>query len=96
MDTCIKVCIAEDHKLFRESLIDGLKLLDNINVLFGAENGQELLDKLECSKPDIIILDINMPVMSGLVALPKIKSKYPEIKVIMFSTYYDKLFILDS
>jgi DNA-binding NarL/FixJ family response regulator len=34
--------------------------------------------------------------MSGLVALPKIKSKYPEIKVIMFSTYYDKLFILDA
>lgn len=89
----IKVCIADDNKAIRESVSSILKYLDNIEVLFGAANGQELLDQLKKSKPDVIILDIDMPVMDGVQALAKIKTDYPDIKVIMYSTHNESLFI---
>lgn len=87
--------MAEDHLLFRQGLTTLLKEYEEINVLFDASNGIELLDELKKSKPDVILLDIEMPIMNGKEALLKIKEKYPAIKVIMISSYYDDAYITE-
>ena len=87
--------MAEDHLLFRQGLTTLLKEYEEINVLFDASNGIELLDELKKSKPDVILLDIEMPIMNVKEALLKIKEKYPAIKVIMISSYYDDAYITE-
>lgn len=83
----IKIIIADDHTLF----INGLRLLLNeeprIEVIDVANDGKELLDVLTTTKPDLILLDINMPVLNGLDAAKYIKRSYPAIKLIILSTY---------
>jgi DNA-binding NarL/FixJ family response regulator len=91
----INIALAEDHLLFRQGLTTLLKEYEEINVLFDASNGIELLDELKKSKPDVILLDIEMPIMNGKEALLKIKEKYPAIKVIMISSYYDDAYITE-
>lgn len=91
----IHIALAEDHLLFRQGLITLFKEYEEINVLFDVNNGKELLDELKKSKPDVILLDIDMPVMDGKEALLKIKEKYPAIKVIMISTFYDDVYITE-
>ncbi len=93
METKIKVCIAEDFHAIRESVILQLSKLDTVNFLFGVSDGEELIGRIKDSKPDVIILDINMPVMNGLEALKIIKTENPEIKVIMFSSHYKSEYI---
>lgn len=89
MDT-IKIIIADDHTLF----INGLRLLLNdenrIEVVDVAHNGKELLNMLPHTKPDLILLDINMPVLNGLDAARYIKQSFPAIKLIMLSTYNEE------
>jgi DNA-binding NarL/FixJ family response regulator len=89
----IKVFIADDHQV----LIEGLKLLldehPKIQITHTASNGQQVLDLLEDETCDVILMDINMPVISGLDACKIIKKKYPEIKVIALSTFNKGSFI---
>jgi DNA-binding NarL/FixJ family response regulator len=85
--TKIKIIIADDHTLF----INGLKLLLKeepwIEVIDVANDGKELLDILEKTIPDLILLDINMPVLNGLDAARYIKQTHSSIKLIILSTY---------
>jgi DNA-binding NarL/FixJ family response regulator len=92
----INVALAEDHVILREGLINLLnEEYEHIKVLFDVSNGRELLDELEESKPDVILLDIDMPVLNGKEALEEIKIKYPAIKVIMLSTHYNDSYIIE-
>ncbi|HEX7755569.1 MAG TPA: response regulator transcription factor [Niabella sp.] len=83
----VKIIIADDHTLF----INGLRLLlkeePQIEVIDVANDGKELLDVLTTTTPDLILLDINMPVLNGLEAARYIKRSYPAIKLIILSTY---------
>lgn len=85
----INMIIADDHNIF----IDGLKLLlkdePDMNILAVAANGKDLLDMLPRYEPDIVLLDINMPVINGLETGKMIKHTYPGIKFMMLSTYND-------
>ena len=89
MDT-IKIIIADDHTLF----INGLQLLlhdqDWIEVIDIAHDGKELLNILPKTQPDLILLDINMPVLNGLDTARYIKQSFPFIKLIMLSTYNEE------
>ena len=83
----VKIIIADDHTLF----INGLQLLMKdepwIEIIDIANDGRELLNILHKKVPDIVLLDINMPVMNGLNAVSFIKQTFPLVKVIMLSTY---------
>ncbi len=85
--TTVKIIIADDHKLF----INGLQLLLKdepwIEVIDVANDGKELLDILSGQLPDIILLDINMPLLNGLDATLHIKRSYPGVKIVILSTY---------
>ena len=84
-NTVIKVAIADDHALFRAGVKTSLSSRRDVQMVAEAENGMQLLNLLKHIKPDVILLDIQMPVMDGLTALPEIKKLYPDVKVIMLS-----------
>ncbi|MCK5847423.1 MAG: response regulator transcription factor [Bacteroidales bacterium] len=83
----IKVLIADDHKIFVDGLISLLTREHNISVVAKAHNGIEMLDCLENYDVDIVLSDINMPVMDGLKAAKIILKKFPNVKVIMLSMH---------
>lgn len=90
----IRILIGDDHQMF----IDGLKLLmstfDNVKVVGEALNGEEVLKELENKEADIVLLDINMPVMDGIVTTKKIHKRFPKVKVLMLTMYKRKEFIV--
>ena len=89
----IKIIITDDHKIYRDGVIKCLVGKTNVQFIAAAENGADLLEKLEYLEPDIIIMGIQMPVMDGLTALPILKQKYPGIKIIMLSMIDDATII---
>ncbi len=91
----IHIAIVDDHVIMRQGLISLLAEYEEINILFDANNGKELIDNLKTSKPDIVLLDIAMPVMNGKEALDKMQLKYPKIKVIIMTNYFDDEHIIE-
>jgi len=85
----IKVAIADDHALFRAGVKTALSSRKDIQMIAEAENGMQLLNLLKHIEPDVILLDIQMPIMDGLTTLPEIKRLYPNVKVIMLSMHND-------
>jgi len=84
--TPIRLLIAEDHALFRSSIVWMLKNLHpEINVIGEAQNGKDLLQKAELLQPDIILTDIQMPIMDGLAATKTITERFPQMHVIALS-----------
>lgn len=89
----IKLAIADDYQVFREGVTVIVGLEDDMEFIFEAENGEELLQKLEVQQPDVILMDFKMPVMDGMKATRLVKEKYPAIKVIIISMYEDEKFV---
>jgi DNA-binding NarL/FixJ family response regulator len=85
----VKVAIADDHTLFRTGVKTALQMRKDIQMVAEAENGMQLMNLLRHIQPDVVLLDIQMPIMDGLTALPEIKKLYPNIKVIMLSFLND-------
>ena len=82
----IKLLIADDHQVLIEGLVELLNGFNHITVNHTANNGQQVLEILKDHTIDVILLDINMPVMNGLDACKKIKQKYPDTKVLAMSS----------
>lgn len=89
----IKVIIADDHVLYRGGVKNALSFKKDIKFLAEADNGAHLLNLLKGIQPDVILLDIQMPVMGGIETLPEIKKLYPGIKVIMLTMVEDQSMI---
>jgi DNA-binding NarL/FixJ family response regulator len=81
----IKVIIADDHALFRTGVKTSLAFYHDIEFMGEAENGMQLLNMVKFLKPDIILLDIQMPIMDGIATLPELKKILPEVKIIMLT-----------
>ncbi len=89
----IRIALAEDHQLLRNTIISVLNDQDDFEVVIGAKNGAELLEGLETHEADVILLDLNMPVLDGRDTLPVIIKKYPNLKIIVLSMYYGEAYI---
>jgi DNA-binding NarL/FixJ family response regulator len=85
----IKVLITDDHVLYRAGVKSALSVKKDVKVIAEADNGMHLLNMLKMIQPDVILLDIQMPVMDGIAALPEIKKNWPHIKVIMLTMMDD-------
>lgn len=81
------VIIVDDHTLFRNGLRILLNTLENYQVVGEAANGKQFLDLLEQQIPDMVLLDISMPVMDGIEAATLAHEKYPDLKIITLSMY---------
>lgn len=93
MTKLINIAIAEDYSLFRQGISALLNEQPGIQVIMEAENGKDLLDKLRLQQPDIILMDIRMPIIDGHQALDIIRSKFRDIKVIILSMHYSETYI---
>jgi DNA-binding NarL/FixJ family response regulator len=85
----IRVAIADDHILFRTGVKTALSMKTDIKMVAEADNGMQLLTLLKHVQPDVILLDIQMPIMDGITTLPEIKKLYPEVKVVMLTMHND-------
>ena len=85
----LNIIIADDHSIFLEG-ITALISSNTIKVVGNFKNGQEVLDFLKTQKVDLVISDINMPVMDGITLAKKAKKLYPDTKVMMLSMYEEK------
>ncbi|MFM7839130.1 MAG: response regulator [Chitinophagaceae bacterium] len=90
MEHTIKVVIADDHTLFRAGVRTALSVRKDVELVAEADNGQQLLTLLKHVDPDVILLDIQMPIMDGIQTLPEIRKVRPNAKVIMLSMYNDQ------
>lgn len=90
----IKIAIADDHALFREGLVGILNSFEEFNVTCEAGSGPELLQNIAVQLPDVILLDLKMPGMSGIEVTEQLKSQYPQIKVIILTMHHQDDFIL--
>ncbi len=80
--------IADDHKLFAEGLSAILSEQPNFKIIGMASNGKEVLHLLNNQVPDILILDLNMPILDGEIAAEKIRQLFPAVKIMVLSMYY--------
>lgn len=90
----IKVAIADDHKIFRKGVILSLRHYSNIRFILEAENGQDLIDKLPENKPDVILMDLKMPVKDGIETTKWVRLHHPEIYVIVLTMHEDENFVI--
>ncbi len=96
MSSKINIAVVDDQQLFRQGMISLLKEFKELNILFEAGNGEELMEKLRVkeTKPDVILLDIEMPEMDGMEATTLLKLKYPEIKVVILTMHDEEEMII--
>lgn len=94
MENPVQIIFTDDKEKFRKAILDELKLY-NIECIGQAENGKQLLKLLEVKTPDVVLLDLEMPVMDGNEAMKQIMELYPETKVIILSLYNESLLVED-
>jgi DNA-binding NarL/FixJ family response regulator len=92
----IRIMLADDHPLFIEGLTMMLRREPGFELCGIANNGREVLEMLPSTKPDLILLDINMPKMNGLETIKYIKQSYPTVKIVMLSGYFDDAIIKEA
>lgn len=96
MTKSIRIGVADDHCMVRQGLVSLLKEFEDMEIVFEAENGKEVLDLLKLNDEiDILLLDIEMPIMDGVEVFKKIRSKYPSLKVIVVTSHNEDRYIVE-
>jgi DNA-binding NarL/FixJ family response regulator len=90
----IKIAIADDYKIFRDGLKVSLSQDEDLDIIAEADNGEDIIASIEKIKPDVIIMDLKMPIMDGMEATQIIRKKYADIKILVVSMYDDDKFII--
>lgn len=90
-----RVAVVDDHSVFRNGIINVLSKNENIEIVLEANHGKECIDLLQARNiiPDILLLDIQMPVMNGFETLDYFKKHYPSVKVIILSLIQDEILV---
>jgi DNA-binding NarL/FixJ family response regulator len=92
----MKVIICDDQATVRDGLVMLLKLEPDIDIVGTAEDGAEAVEMVADRRPDLILMDLKMPVMNGVEATRQIMMKYPEVKVLVLTTYADDEWVFDA
>ncbi|MDQ6845159.1 MAG: response regulator transcription factor [Bacteroidota bacterium] len=89
----ITIAIADDHKIFRDGIKMALSPRHNLKMIWEAEDGKDLLHRMEIKKPDVLLMDIRMPEIDGINAIELLRKKYQELKIIVLTMYDDQQMI---
>lgn len=89
----INVAIADDHKIFRKGVILSLKPYNNIQFIQEAENGEELIKLVEKQQPDIVLMDLKMPVKDGIETTKYLNKHFPSIRILILTMFEDERFV---
>ncbi|MDS0527346.1 response regulator transcription factor [Clostridium sp. SHJSY1] len=92
----INVILADDQKIIREGIRMILSLDKEINIIGEAENGQELIKLVENTIPNIILMDVRMPLIDGVKATKLIKNRYKNVKIIILTTFNEDEYIFKA
>ncbi|RUL49426.1 response regulator transcription factor [Lysinibacillus antri] len=92
----IKLLIVDDQEIIREGLQDTFLLDDDIDVIGLAENGEKAIQYCEKLKPDIVLMDVRMPVLDGVEATKIIKLKWPQIKIVILTTFQEIKYVKEA
>ncbi len=84
---CVRIILADDHEVVRQGVRRFLETQPSLEICAEAANGQEAVEKTLSLKPDIVILDLTMPVMNGVEAARQIRQLVPSAKIIVFSMH---------
>ncbi|MGB5985680.1 MAG: response regulator transcription factor [Desulfobacterales bacterium] len=96
METKRKVIIAEDHKLFREGLKSMLASRDDLEVVDEAEDGLEAISRVKRQPPDLLILDLSMPRLSGMSVMQDLKRQFPDVKILALTIHDSDQYVLEA
>ncbi|WP_367752325.1 response regulator transcription factor [Flavobacterium sp. WC2421] len=96
MNNTIRVVLADDHVFVRDGIKSLLETEDNIIVVGEATDGQEALDTVESSKPDLLIVDIRMPHFTGIEVVEKLRNQNNPVKIIVLSMHESEEYVLKS
>jgi DNA-binding NarL/FixJ family response regulator len=91
-----KVIIAEDHQLFREGLKSMLAKRDHIELIDEAQDGLEAIQCVKRNQPDLLLLDLSMPRLSGISVIKDIKSQFPEVKILALTIHESDEYVLEA
>lgn len=89
----IKVLLADDHTIVRKGLLSLLLNQENIEVVGEAQDGRDALDQIERLQPDVVVMDITMPLLNGLEATRQIKRHWPHIQVVILTVHTNEEYI---
>ena len=92
----INIILIDDQSIIREGLKMILSLDDEINILAEGENGRDAIKLTNELNPDVILMDIRMPIMNGVDATLEIKTQFPNSKILILTTFNDNDYIFDS
>lgn len=92
----VKIVIADDHQLFREGVKRIINMEDDMEVVGECGDGVQILELCRELHPEIVLMDINMPLENGVVATEKLKDLFPEIKVIVLSIHDDESYVFET
>lgn len=94
--TCIKVALCEDNEIFRESLEQFINDTPGFEVVASHSSAENILESIDLYRPEIILMDIDMPGMNGIKATGLVKSKFPDVNVLILTVYEDDQKIFDA
>ncbi len=92
----IKVMIVDDQPLLAEGIKSIVLSCPEMEVIATATNGEDALNKMQENLPDVLLLDIRMPIMNGVVTTVEVKKRYPSVKILMLTTFDDSEYILNA
>lgn len=92
----VRVLIVDDQHLMREGIASLLKIQDGITIVGTAANGQEALEQAISQQPDVILMDVRMPVLDGVAATEHIHRQMPDCKILMLTTFNDEGYVLEA
>ena len=96
MSKKIKVLIADDQTILAEGIKSVLETDEQLQVLGVASDGFNAIEQMREQKPDVVLMDIRMPNMNGVVATQRIKTEFPDVKVVILTTFDDSDYILNA
>ena len=86
----IRVAIADDHKIFRDGIKMALRDKEYLKILWEAEDGKDLMHKLQIKQPDVLLMDIRMPEVDGINAINMIRKEHEAVKIVVLTMYDDQ------
>lgn len=92
----VRTLVVDDQRLMRDGIASLLSIQDGVEVVGTAASGQEALELAQKLQPDIILMDVRMPVMDGVTATAKLRSILPDCQVLMLTTFDDEQYIIDA
>jgi DNA-binding NarL/FixJ family response regulator len=95
-EQAVRVLVVDDQRLMRDGIASLLSIQDGIDVVGTAASGQEALERALALRPDVILMDVRMPIMDGVVATARVRRQLPNCQVLMLTTFDDEEYVINA